>query len=339
MLRIGSLTLSSPCILAPMAGITDLPFRVINRAFGCEFAFAEMISARALVYRSKTTEKMLTTNPDDRPLGVQLLGNDPGVMLRALDILRKHSPDLIDVNAACPVNKVTKKGEGAAMLREPRKLGEVLRAVVENSEVPVTVKIRSGWDEDSINAGEVALHAQDAGVSALFIHGRTRAQGYRGRVDYRVIREVKGLLRIPVMASGDTFSARLVKKMFDETGCDGVTIARGALGNPWIFREAAEYLASGVLLPRPGIPQVMEVMMKHLDLCCDYRGEKAGTVLFRKFFGWYVKGIANVKTLRESAYRAETKKQMRELIESLRADKDLFIAKDSEERNSPFAPS
>ena len=318
MLRIGSFTLSSPCILAPMAGITDLPFRMINRAFGCEFAFAEMISARALVYQSKNTERMLTTNPHDQPLGVQLLGNDPGVILRALEIIRKHPLDLIDVNAACPVNKVTKKGEGAAMLREPRKLGQVLRALVENSQVPVTVKIRSGWDEDSVNAGEVALHAQDAGVSALFIHGRTRAQGYRGRVDYRVIREVKGLLRIPVIASGDAFSAQLIKKMLDETGCDGVTIARGALGNPWIFKEAAEYLASGILLPKPGISEVMEIMMKHLNLCCDYHGERAGAVLFRKFFGWYVKGIPDVKTLRDRAFHAETKKKMLDTIEELR---------------------
>ena len=322
-----------------MAGITDLPFRTINRTFGCELAFAEMISAQALVCQSRNTGRMLSANPDDRPLGVQLLGKDPGVMLRALEILRKHPADLIDINAACPVNKVTSKGEGAAMLREPRKLGQLLRVLVDNSGLPVTVKIRSGWDEDSINAREVALHAEDAGVSALFIHGRTRAQGYRGRVDYRIIREVKGLLRIPVVGSGDTFSAHLIRKMFDETGCDGVTIARGALGNPWIFREAAEYLTSGVLIPRPGISEVMEIMVKHLDLCCDFHGEKRGTVLFRKLFGWYVKGITGVKSLKDSAFRAETKKQMRELAESLRADKHLFIARDSEEHNSPFTPS
>jgi len=278
-----------------------------------------MISARALVYQSKTTEKMLTTNPDDRPLGVQLLGNDPGVILRALEILRKYPFDLIDFNAACPVNKVTRKGEGAAMLREPSKLGLALRALVENSHLPVTVKIRSGWDEDSVNAGEVALHAQDAGVSAVFIHGRTRAQGYRGKVDYRIIREVKRLLRIPVIASGDAFSPQLIKKMFDETGCDGVAIARGALGNPWIFRETAEYIKSGALHARPGIGEIIETMSRHLNLCCDYYGEKAGTVLFRKFFGWYAKGIPDVTSLRNKAFRAETKDLMREIIDTLRA--------------------
>jgi tRNA-dihydrouridine synthase B len=317
MLKIAHLEFSSPCILAPMAGITDLPYRLISRTFGCEFAFTEMISARALVCRSRNTERMLSSNPDDSPLGVQLLGNDPGVMLRALEILRKHSIGLIDVNAACPVSKVTKKGEGAAMLTEPRKLGQVLKTLVKHSALPVTVKIRSGWDEGSLNAGEVALRAQEAGVSAVFVHGRTRAQGYRGGVDYRIIREVKGLLRIPVIASGDTLSPQLIKKMFDETGCDGVAVARGALGNPWIFRQSAEYLASGVLLPKPGISEIIGIMTKHLNLCCDHYGEKHATVLFRKLFGWYMKGIPGVKNLRDRAFRAETKNTMLELIAAL----------------------
>ena len=317
MLKIADLELPFPCVLAPMAGITDLPFRMLNRSFGCEFAFAEMISARALVYQSRSTEKMLATNPDDRPLGVQLLGNDPDVLLKALEVLRKYDFALIDLNAACPVNKVVKKGEGAALLREPKTLGRLLRVLAEHSQLPVTVKIRSGWDEASVNASEVALYAQDAGVSALFIHGRTRAQGYRGRVDYRVIREVKRLLRIPVIASGDTFSPQLVRRMFDETGCDGVTIARGALGNPWIFRAAAEYLASGTYAPKPGPAEVARTMIRHLNLSCDYHGEEAATMLFRKFFGWYVKGIPDTKTLREKAFMAMTREQMVSVINEL----------------------
>ncbi len=318
MLKIGNLELSSPCILAPMAGITDLPFRMINRAFGCGFGFTEMISARSLVFQSRTTEKMLTTNPGDRPLGVQFLGNDPEIMLRAMDKLAKDAYDIIDVNAACPVNKVVRKGEGAALMREPARLGDLLRTIVKNFPLPVTVKIRSGWDDESINAAEVALRAEEAGVSALFLHGRTRAQGYRGRVDYRVIREVKKALAIPVIASGDTFSPHLTKKLFDETGCDGVSIARGALGNPWIFRQAAEYLASGTLLPGPGIGEIVDTMTHHLDLCCDYRGERDGVVLFRKVFGWYVKGITDVRTLRDRAFRTGTKEGMEDLISELR---------------------
>jgi tRNA-dihydrouridine synthase B len=317
MLKIGSLELSSRFILAPLAGITDLPFRTLNRSFGCTFAFAEMISARSLVYGSRNTEKMLSTVPGDRPLGLQLLGNDPEVMRKALEIVLKQQFDLIDLNAACPVTKVTKRGEGARMLREPRRLGEVLRTMVRRSPVPVTVKIRSGWDDASVNAVEVARHAQDAGVSALFIHGRTREQGYRGRVDYRIIKEVKAALQIPVIASGDTLSAHLIKRMFDETGCDGVTIARGALGNPWIFREAAEFLGNGGLPERPSVRELTNIMIRHLELYSGFYGEKAATVLFRKFFGWYAKGIPGMNSLRDMAFRAETKEQMIELIKYL----------------------
>lgn len=309
--------MTTQCMLAPMAGITDLPFRIISRSLGCGFAFTEMISAQALVCRSRNTEKMLSTDPADRPLGVQLLGKDPAPLLRALDMLREHPADLLDINAACPVQKVTSKGEGAALLREPRKLGELLRVVVERSGLPVTVKIRSGWDEDSLTAREIALRAEDAGVSAIFIHGRTRAQGYRGRVDYTVIRQVKSSVLIPVVGSGDTLSAPLIRRMFDETGCDGIVIARGALGNPWIFREAEEYLASGKLVVRPDITEIVGIMLRHLDLNCEFHGEKRGTVLFRKFFGWYVKGITGAKPLKDRAFRSETREQMARTIGEL----------------------
>jgi tRNA-dihydrouridine synthase B len=319
MLKIAHLTVSHPLILAPMAGITDLPFRTLNRSFGCTFAFAEMISARALVYGSEHTEKMLSTLPSDRPLGMQLLGNDPVVMRKAMEILREYPFDLIDLNAACPVSKVTKRGEGAGMLREPRRLGEVLKVMVRHAPVPVTVKIRSGWDETRINAVEVACYAEDAGISALFIHGRTREQEYRGRVDYRIIREVKNALQIPVVASGDILSPELIKKMFDETGCDGVSIARGALGNPWIFKEATEFLETGRIPERPSIHELADIMIRHLDLYSSFYGEKAATILFRKFFGWYAKGIPHMNSLRDKAFRAETKECMQELIQDMRA--------------------
>lgn len=318
MLKIGDLELSSPLSLAPLAGVTDLPFRMLYRSFGCKFAFAEMVSARSLVYGSKTTAQMLSTIPADRPLGLQLLGNDPEVIRKALEILREYRFDLVDLNAACPVNKVIKRGEGAGMLSEPRKVAEVLKAMVRHSPVPVTVKIRSGWDGTTINAVEVARRAQDAGISALFIHGRTREQGYRGRVDYGIIREVKSALQIPVIASGDALSPQLIKRMFDETGCDGVTIARGALGNPWIFRETAEFLESGRITQRPSSHELADTMIRHLDLYADFYGEKAAAILFRKFFGWYAKGVPNAAFLRSEAFRADTKERMLEIIEEVR---------------------
>ncbi len=317
MLQIGRLTIS-PLMLAPMAGITDLPFRVLNRSFGCTFAFAEMISARALVCGSRNTRGMLSTLPGDRPLGLQLLGNDPGLMTRALDLLEEHRFDLLDLNAACPVGKVTGKGEGARLLTEPRRLADVLRAMVRRSSVPVTAKIRSGWDETSINAVEIARRLQDTGICALFIHGRTREQGYRGRVDYGIIGDVKKALRIPVIASGDTLSPHLIKRMFDETGCDALTVARGALGNPWIFRESAEFLKSGRIPDRPSISEIADTMIRHLELYADFYGEKTATVLFRKFFGWYAKGVPRVTVLRDKAFHAETEARMREIIEEMR---------------------
>jgi len=318
MLKIGSLTLDSSLILAPMAGITDLPFRMICRRFGCELSFVEMTSAKALVYENRKTEKMVATSPDDRPLGIQLLGTEQEFILRALDIIRKYEYDILDFNAACPVTKVTSKGEGAGMMKEPRKLGLLLKAIVEHTDTPVTVKIRAGWNERSVNAREVALYAQDAGIKGLFIHGRTREQGYSGRVDYNVIREVKEALDIPVIGSGDVFSPLHVKKMFDETGCDGVAIARGSFGDPWIFRETAGFLDDGAIPPRPDIQEVAGIMADHLGLIDSYHGQMTAPVVFRKLFAWYIKGFRDVKPLKERAFKAKTTDEMLELIREFR---------------------
>ncbi len=321
MLKIGNLKLSSPFILAPLAGISDLPFRLINRSFGCELAFVEMISARALVYKSKKTEAMLATVSCDKPLGVQLLGSDPYTIKTALDIIGKYNFDVININAACPVGKVTARGEGAGLLREPNKLQELLKLVVTAAIAPVTIKIRTGWDETSVNARDVALRARDAGIQGLFIHGRTKVQGYRGRVDYRIIGEVKEALDIPVIASGDILSPELAKKMFDETGCDGIVMARGALGNPWIFRETAAFLNTGAVQQHPSLHEVCTTMLTHLRLCADHCGDRVGTILFRKFFAWYTRGLSETRLLKDKAFRAESVEQMTAIIESACADK------------------
>ena len=304
-----------------MAGVTDLPFRMIARSFGCEFAFTEMISARALVYSNKSTKEMLATGPADRPLGVQFVGNDPDVLREAIALLGDYEHSILDFNAACPVSKVAGKGEGSGLLKDPHKLSSLLRVMVENSKKPVTVKIRSGWDENSVNARDVALYAQDAGIKALFIHGRTREQGYSGKVDYQVIREVKEALTIPVIASGDALSPMLIKKLFDETGCDGVAIARGSLGNPWIFRETVEYLKSGTIQPRPRVDGITATIMSHLDLNVAYYGEVTGIVVFRKLFAWYTKGLPGAKHLKAKAFLAKTKEQMTAIINELPVEK------------------
>lgn len=318
MLKIGNLKIPSPCILSPLDGISDLPFRMLNRSFGCEFCFAEMISARALVWRNVKTDRKLASSSDDKPLGIQLLGYDIDTIQKAIEIIhRDYQFDVIDFNAACPGNKVTKRGEGAGLLKQPYHLVEILEMMVKRSQLPVTVKIRAGWDKDSINARDIALYAQDAGIKALFIHGRTRKQQYSGTVDYKIIKEVKESLSIPVIASGDGLSPQLIKKMFDETGCDGVAIARGSLGNPWIFTETLHYLKTGKQLKKPKLDEIINTMIRHLESYCEFYGERIGVIVFRKFFNWYSKEREGVKPLRHKAFLTRTKEQMISIINEL----------------------
>jgi tRNA-dihydrouridine synthase B len=314
MLKIGTLHLKSNLILAPMAGISDLPFRMLNRKFGAELAFVEMINCRSISHKSKRTESMLSHGSKERPLGIQILGCEERFILRALDVLSKYKFDILDFNAACPAKKVVRRGEGASLLKEPKKLNKILKLIVNNSILPVTAKIRIGWDQDSINSREIALYAQDAGIKALFVHGRTKTQGYSGSVDYKVIARVKKALDIPLIASGDILSAQLAKKMFDETGADGLAIARGSLGNPWIFKEIKEYLKRGKIISKPSIDKVIKIMLEHLDASVAFYGERNGVVIFRKFFGWYTKGIRSIRPLREKSSRVHTRLEMAEII-------------------------
>lgn len=318
MLKIGNLFLKSNLILAPMAGVSDLPFRMLNRKFGCELAFVEMINCRSVSHKSKRTGQMLSTQENDRPLGIQILGCEPKFIHKALGILEKYDFELLDFNAACPAKKVVRRGEGAGLLREAKKLNEILKLIVKTVKVPVTMKMRVGWDKDSVNAKELAKAAQDAGIRGIFIHGRTKAQGYSGKVDYDTLREVKKVLKIPLIASGDIFSAVLAKKMLEETGCDGLVVARGAFGNPWIFREISEFLKNSKIIGRPDREEVIKVMAEHLGMCIDFYGEKNGVIIFRKFFSWYTKGIRSIRRLREQSCRIKTKAEMVNIIEACR---------------------
>jgi len=317
MLTIGNINLELPFMLSPMAGVSDLPFRLISRSFGCPLAFTEMIDVNAIFQKDKRTAHMLSSAPDDRPLGVQLLGNSESQIPVALERLSGHTCDLIDFNAACPSPKVTRKGKGAALMLEPKKLRDILAALVRHSPIPVAVKIRAGWDADSVNARDVALYAEEAGINALFIHGRTKTQGYSGTVDYGIIREVKEALSIPVIASGDNLSVERVQKMFNETGCDGVAIARGALGNPWIFRQITDSFAGSAAVHWPDIAQRVAVMKRHLELAAGHWGEKRGIGSFRKFFIWYTRGLHGLRPLRDRAFRAASREELLEVIEDL----------------------
>jgi len=317
MLTLGTLQLKSNLILAPMAGVSDLPFRLLNRKFGCELAFTEMLNVRSLSYKSRKTQQMLASGQKDRPLGVQILGGEAKFISRALEVIKAYEFDILDFNAACPVKKVVRRGEGAGLLREPKKLAELVELVVKESKVPVTVKIRTGWDKDSVRARELALAAEDAGVKGIFIHGRTKTQEYSGSVDYKAIAQVKKAVRVPVIASGDIFNGALAKKMFDETGSDAVLIARGALGNPWIFREIEYFLKDDHELSRPLKKEIVDTMLTHVRGCTDFYGERSGVIIFRKFFAWYTKGFRHVRQLREQSSRAKTHDDMVGIIKKL----------------------
>jgi len=301
-----------------MAGITDLPFRMLNRGFGCELAFVEMINVRSMSYKSKKTRRMLLSDKRDRPLGIQLLGFEEQYIEKALNILKQYEFDILDFNAACPARKVTTRGEGASLMRQPKELHRLLRILVKGTSVPVTLKIRAGWDKDSMNAREVALAAEEAGINGLFIHGRTKQQGYSGRVDYGIIRDIKSALGIPVIASGDVFSGALARRMLDETGCDGLAIARGALGNPWIFQEIAEALKGGASFERPALEEITRVMSAHFNACVDFYGEKKAAAVFRKFFAWYTKGMHSARRLRQKCCRARNRKEVTAIIDELK---------------------
>ncbi|MFA6358524.1 MAG: tRNA dihydrouridine synthase DusB [Candidatus Omnitrophota bacterium] len=317
MLEIGKLKLKSNLILAPMAGVTDLPFRMLNRNFGAELSFVEMINCRSVSFKSRKTKQMLSSLTLDKPLGLQILGCEEQYILKSFEVLKDYKFDILDFNAACPAKKVVRRGEGSGLLQDLKKLKKILKLVVKNSWLPVSVKIRSGWDKDSVNACEVALLAQDCGVNALVIHGRTRAQGYSGQVDYDIIRQVKKVLSIPLIASGDVFSGPLAKKMFNETGCDGLAVARGSLGNPWIFKEIEEYLKTGKLINRPEKEDIAKIMREHFNACVDFYGEKNGVVIFRKFYIWYTRGLRKVRQLREKASRAKTRLEVEKIIQEV----------------------
>ncbi len=277
-----------------------------------------MINARALVFGNKKTKLMLKATPDDRPLGIQLAGAEEEMIRRAAEIIiRDYSFDLLDFNAACPVKKVVARGEGAALLRDPERLRRILSLLVALSPVPVTVKIRAGWDKDSVNGVEIARSAEEAGVQAIFIHGRTKAQGYDGTVDYQVIKAVKQNVAIPVIGSGDVFSAPQAKAMLDSTGCDGVAVARGSLGYPWIFAETAKFIDEGSL-PEPPAPSAILAMMRyHFNLLVDTFGEETAILRFRKFFIWYSRGFRHAKGLRPVVMRVKRREELERLIEVL----------------------
>ncbi len=297
-MQIGRLSLKNDVLFAPMAGISDLPFRTIVREFGCGMAFTEMVSASGLVRGMGKTCHYLDSSPADRPLGVQLFGSDPATLAAATTIAAEGGADLIDLNMGCPVKKVIKTGAGAALMRDPVRVAAILRAMRQATDLPLTVKIRAGWRRQETNALDIGRIAEECGVDAVILHPRTVDQGFSGVSDWRLIAALKGQLTIAVIGSGDVHGPDDAARMFRETGCDGIMVGRAALGNPWTVRNILVHLAGGVV-SLPSLREREAVIRHHLALAVDYYGEKVGTRDFRKHLLWYTKGLRGGSRFRE----------------------------------------
>lgn len=285
--------------LAPMAGVTDLPFRILAREFGADLGVSEMVSAQALLYDNQRTFRLLAVDTQERPVAIQLFGHDPYVMAEAAKIVHQRvKPEMIDINFGCPTPKIVKNGDGAALLKEPDLLAQIASAVVKAVPIPVTAKIRLGWDANSINCLDVAKRLEDSGVHWLTVHGRTREQFYSGQADWNWIRKIKEATVFPIVGNGDVFSAADAKLLFQKTNCDHIAIGRGAQGNPWIFKQVQAWLKEGIVLPEPSLEERISVALRHLAMKVDYVGEHQAIREMRPHLAWYLKGVPGSAEIR-----------------------------------------
>ena len=314
-LRIGNTVLENNVILAPMAGVTDLPFRVLCREQGAGCVVTEMVSAKAVLYNNRNTRELLQIDPDERPAAVQLFGSEPDIMAEIAARLEEGPYDYIDVNMGCPVPKIVNNGEGSALMKNSERAKEVLTAMVKAVKKPVTVKFRKGFNDLSVNAVEFAKMAESCGVAAVAVHGRTREQYYSGKADWDIIRQVKEAVRIPVIGNGDIFTPEDAGRMLKETGCDGIMVARGAKGNPWLFGRINHYLDTGEVLPGPSMAEIKAMILRHGRMLVQFKGEGVAMREMRGHMAWYTKGMPHSATLRNEINQVETLEGFVELLD------------------------
>ena len=318
MFKIGNVEIKNNIVLAPMAGVCNSAFRKIVKEMGCGLIYAEMVSDKALMYENKKTEDMLYMEEVERPIVQQIFGSDKESFVIAAKRIREiMKPDIIDINMGCPVPKVAIKSQaGSALLKNPQKIKEIVSAVVYAVDVPVTVKIRSGWDFNNINAVEVAKICEEAGASAITVHGRTRSQGYSGKVDLDIIKKVKEAVSIPVIGNGDVVDIESAKKMFEYTGCDAIMIGRGVLGNPWLIRELVSYFENGTILDKPTYEEKIEMCLKHLNYLLKIKNEKISVLEMRSHIAWYLKRMPNNILIKEEVFKATTVDEIKKILNS-----------------------
>ena len=319
-MKIGNIETKNNVFLAPMAGVTDLVFRVICKEMDCGMVYSEMVSAKGVQHNNKNTKELLKVDERERPVAMQMFGSDPEIMAEMARKLNEYEDiDILDINMGCPAPKIVKNGEGSALTLNPKLVGEIISAVSKASEKPVTVKFRKGFDDQHLNALEIGRIAEESGAKAVTIHGRTREQYYAGKADWDIIKALKEEIKtIPVIGNGDIFTTEDAKKMLEYTGCDAVMIGRGSQGNPFIFKRTVEYLENGVLLPEPTWEDRLDIAEKHMDMLADYKGEVIGIREMRKHLGWYIKGLPHSAEMRVKINATSGRENMRDVLNYMR---------------------